>query len=272
MTTICFAGRIALIFVGESSPLSFLVQQLQESGHVTLHKISQAEPELNGRISDKSSSVSSTQSVAGSLPSLALKEILTVYFEIVHPFYPVVDWQWFSENYFNNDVPPLLLNAVCFVACYHCSTPLIFRLGYSSREKAKEAFYHEAKRLFDEDQEEDIVVVLQAVVLLSFYGGKARRVWNSRSWLAISITIAEEMGLYRATSRIKMNEADKCHLKIIWWCIVFRDFFTSLSYGRPPKTHDPNADTELLTLNDLDWDKDPDDPIFGKKDRRTANF
>lgn len=149
---------------------------------------------------------------------------------------------------------------------------VIFQMGYPSREKAKEVFYLEAKRLFDEDQEEDIVVVLQAVILLFFYGGKTRRVWNSRLWLVIAITIAEEMGLHRVTSRIKMNEADKYHLKIIWWRIVFRVFFTSLSYGRPPKTHDPNADTELLNMQDFDWDQDPDDPIFGRKDQVNCHF
>lgn len=261
-----------LIFLGESSPLSFLVRRLQESGHVTIHKLPQVEPEISERMSDRSSSIVSNQSAASSLPPNALKEVLTSYFQIVHPFYPVIARQWFCDKYFKNDIPPLLLNSVCFAACYHCPMSVIFQMGYPSREKAKEVFYLEAKRLFDEDQEDDIVVVLQAVILLSFYGGKTRRVWNSRSWLAIAITIAEEMGLHRLTSRIKMNEADKCHLKIIWWCIVFRDFFTSLSYGRPPKTHDPNADTELLTVEDFDWDPDPDDPMFGRKDAFNCHF
>ncbi|KAA8916918.1 hypothetical protein TRICI_000885 [Trichomonascus ciferrii] len=258
-----------LIFVGESSPLSFLERRLQESGHVSMSRLSHPLKESFEKSSVSTSS--SVDSVASSLSQDSLRELLAAYFSVIRPFYPVISRQWFSDRYFRDDIPPLLLSAMCFAACYHCSIPTNFQTGYASREKAKEVFYLEAKRLFDEDQEEDILVVLQSVILLSFYGGKTRRVWNSRTWLGVAITLAEEMGIHRSTSRLKMDESDKCHLKVIWWTIVFRDFFTSINYRRPPKTHDPTL-IRMLTIKEFLWDKDPSDPIFGQRDMTTCHF
>ncbi|CAN6675106.1 hypothetical protein TRVA0_089S00100 [Trichomonascus vanleenenianus] len=264
-----------LVFVGESSPLSFLVRHQKDSGHVTMSNISQVKvPRASSLVSPSSASSleSSTGSVVFSLQSGVLDALVTSYFHAVHPFYPVINRQWFAEKYAANDVPLLLLNAVCFAACYHCEQFVVYRAGYSSREEAKEAFYAEAKRLFDEEQEEDILIILQTAVLLSFYGGKPRRVWNNRSWLAIAVTIAEDLGLHRSTARMKMDEADKNHLRVIWWCIVFRDFMTSLNFGRPQKTCDSRSDFELLSLQEFDHDLDPSDRRFGKRDIANCHF
>ncbi|CAN6675190.1 hypothetical protein TRVA0_112S00122 [Trichomonascus vanleenenianus] len=264
-----------LVFVGESSPLSFLVRHLQDSGHVSMGNISQVKaPHPFSSVSP--SSASSLQLIPASaifsLQAGVLDALVAAYFQAVHPFYPVINRQWFAEKYARNEVPQLLLNAVCFAACYHCEQLVIYRAGYSSRDKAKEAFYTEAKRLFDDEQEEDILIILQTAVLLSFYGGKPKRVWNNRSWLAIAVTIAEDLGLHRSTARMRMDESDKNHLKVIWWCIVFRDFMTSLNFGRPQKTCDSRSDFEMLSLQEFDHDKDPLQSMFGKRDIASCHF
>ncbi|KAK9233895.1 fungal-specific transcription factor domain-containing protein [Lipomyces kononenkoae] len=258
-----------LVYVGETSPLSMLFRQAQDSGHVHMNNVSH----LNLSAGSPSSSVSSmADSVVSSLLRDVLEDLLSSYFHTIHPYYPLINRRWFADRYIVNEVPPLLLSAVCFTACYHCELSVIFRAGYSSREEAKETFYAEAKRLFDEDQEEDYLVVLQAAVLLSFQGGKPRRVWNNRSWLAIAVTISEDLGLHRSISRLKMNETDKRHLRIIWWCIVFRDIMTSLNLGRPQMTCDSRFDFDMLTLRDFEIDEDPANPIFGHRDLATCEF
>ncbi|KAK9234661.1 hypothetical protein V1525DRAFT_412378 [Lipomyces kononenkoae] len=264
-----------LVFVGESSPLSFLVRHLEDSGHVAMSNISQRKVTRPASTLSPSTASSATflpETVVSSLQSDVVEALITAYFHTVHPFCPVINRRWFADMYTGNDVPPLLLNAVCFAACFHCEQLVIFRAGYSSREDAKEAFYADAKRLFDEEKEDDILLILQTAVLLSFYGGKPRRVWNNRSWLAIAVTIAEDLGLHRSTSGLKMNQADKSHLRIIGWCIVFRDFMTSLNYGRPQKTCDSRSDFELLTLEEFDIDEDPANPIFGRRGIENCHF
>lgn len=264
-----------LVFVGESSPLSFLVRRLRDSGHVAMSNISQLKVQKKPS-STQSSSISSVpsnaESAVGSLDPGILEDLIRAYFAVVHPFYPVVNRRWFAEKYRQKEVPQLLLNSVCFAACYHCDAPVIFKAGYSSRDAAKENFYMEAKRLFDEENEDDILIILQSAVLLSFYGGKPRSVWNNRSWIAIAVTIAEDLGLHRSTCQLKMNAIDKSHLRIIWWCIVQRDFMTSLNFGRPQKTCDSRSDFELLSLDEFEGDIDPENPIFGKKDISNCHF
>lgn len=260
----------ALVFFGESSPLAMLFRNLPGSGRIHLKRSSRERSK--GGSPSAASTNSSASTVAGALRSEVLDELLSCYFHNIHPFYPVINRPWFAEKYATDSVPSLLLNAVCFAACYHCHAKVIFQLGYPSRDAAKGAFYTETKRLFDEGDEPDIIVVLQATVLLSFYGGKPKQVWNNRSWLAIAITIAEDLGIHRSISRLKMNDADKSHMRIIWWCIVFRDFMTALNFGRPPKTCDFGSDVEMLTLHEFEFDKDPTNPIFGKQEISNCHF
>lgn len=255
-----------LVFVGESSPLSLLVRHLQDNGYLRM------DSRRKQKSGDSPGSASSQSSMAASLPTDVLRDLLASYFEIVHPYYPLIKRRWFAQKFQDHDVPPLLLNAVCFAACYHCEASVIFRTGYKTREDAKEAFYAEAKRLFDLDEEEDSVIVLQAAILLSFHGGKPRKVWGSRAWLAVAVTISEDLGLHRSTSRVKMNEEDRSHLRLLWWCIVVRDMMTSFTWGRPPRTMESRLDFDMLTLKDFETDEDPEDPIFGRRDPKLCEY
>lgn len=262
-------GRETLSFVGESSPLSMLLRRFQDSGHVSMNPISH-KGVPNGQCTPESDNTASSvaDSVASCLVPGALEDLIEVYFTVVHPFYPFINRRLFAEKFINNCVPPLLLNAVCFAACHHCEPAVFHRSGFGDRQEAKMAFYSEAKRLFDEDNEDDILVILQSAVLLSFYGGKPRRVWNNRSWLAIAVNIVEDMGGHRSTVRSCMNDTDKSQIRIIWWCLITRDIMTSLTLGRPQKICDLRCDADLLTLEDFDRiDKDPDGIIFGRADR-----
>lgn len=261
-----------LVFVGESSPLSFLLRHLQDSGHVTMNEVSQRKTDRPPPSTPSSESTSTADSTISNLPPGTLDALVSSYFAMVHPFYPVIHRKWFADKYKRNEVPLLLLNAVCFAACYHCEQLVVFRAGYAKRQDAKDAFYAEAKRIFDEEQETDILIVLQAAVLLSFYGGRTKCVWNNRSWLAIAVTIAEDLGLHRSTLGLKMKEEDKTHLRMVWWCMVFRDLMTSLNWGRPHKTCDPRSDFEMLRIEEFEIDEDPSDAMFGKRDMANCHF
>jgi hypothetical protein len=198
---------------------------------------------------------------------------LTCYFTKIHPFYPIINRTWFAEKYKYSFVPPLLLNAMCFVACYHCEPCTIHRAGFSSSLQAKEAFYKDAKKLFYEEQEGDLLVTLQSCILLSFYGGQPRSALNCRTWLAMAATIAEELGIHSSTNKTKMNEADKSLLKIIWWTLVTRDAMTTAFFGRPQKICDQRCDVDMLNFEDfLIVDEDPEGLMFGRRDLTNYHF
>jgi hypothetical protein len=261
-------SKDTLTFLGESSPLSMLLRGFHDSGHVPMNSIAKRKPDTPSTNSE----VSYADSVVSTLQPGILEDFLSSYFTKIHPFYPIINRRWFADKYMASNIPLLLLNSVCFAACYHCDQDIIIRAGFTTRANAKETFYREAKKVFDDEQEDDVVVILEAAVLLSFYGGKPRQVWNNRSWLAIAVTVAEDMGIHRSTLRSQMNEKDKSHLRIIWWCMVIRDIMTSLTLGRPQKICDLRCDVDLLTLKDFEIDEDPENPIFGKKDPAMHHF
>ncbi|CAN6674828.1 hypothetical protein TRVA0_067S00342 [Trichomonascus vanleenenianus] len=276
-------NRQKLTFLGESCPLSLLLRRLQDSGHVYMTATS-AEEEGSESISQVSAgnnsgnlewppssdiaSSPSCESTASRIQEGSLKELLRVYFHVIHPFYPIINRRWFAEKYALQAVPPVLMNAVCFAACYHCNSTAIHNAGFSYRQDAKKAFYEDAKRLFDDDTESDLVVVLQAAFLLSFHGGKPRRVWNNRAWLSVAVNIAEDLGMHRFTVRSSVDKFDKSHLRIIWWCMVMRDIMASITLGRPHKICEFRCDVDPLMVEDFELvDKDPDDTdLFGKSD------
>ncbi|CAN6674823.1 hypothetical protein TRVA0_067S00232 [Trichomonascus vanleenenianus] len=275
-------NRQRLTFLGESCPLSLLLRRLQDSGHVYMTAASAEEEteatsldagvansgSLDWPPSSDAASSPSCESTASRIQKGSLQELLRVYFHVIHPFYPIINRRWFAERYASQTVPPVLMNAVCFAACYHCDSSAIHNAGFSYRQDAKKAFYEDAKRLFDDDVEPDLVVVLQAAFLLSFHGGKPRRVWNNRAWVSVAVNIAEDLGMHRSTMRSSVDKFDKSHLRIIWWCMVMRDIMASITLGRPHKICELRCDVDPLMVEDFELvDKDPDDTdLFGKSD------
>lgn len=279
-----------LTYVGMASPLSVLLRRLRDTGHVSVTKLAKTEncdSSISGTFSASTLSSTSSESSASALssnvplkdsavaklPPGGLEDLVSSYFAIIHPFYPVINRRWFADRYFSNTVPQLLLNAVCFAACYHCDPATIHRAGFASRRDAKEAFYRDAKRLYYDEHEQDLVVILQACILLSFYGGQPRSAWNCRSWLAIAVTIAEDIGLHSFSTRTEVNENDRSQLKIIWWVLVIRDVMTSSFLGRPQKICDQRCDVDMITLDDfMEVDRDPESPIFGRREVSSYHF
>ncbi|CAN6675166.1 hypothetical protein TRVA0_101S00144 [Trichomonascus vanleenenianus] len=272
-------NRQRLTFLGESCPLSVLLRRLHDSGHASITTNVTDLPALSPKANPGDSSAGiysyasnenflTTNNTARKLENGALDKLLRAYFHIVHPFNPIINRRWFAQEYDSQTAPPALLNAMCFAACYHCDSSALYDAGFSCRHEAKKAFYEDTKRLFDEDQDPDLVILLQVALLLSFHGGKPRRVWNGRSWLAVAVNIAEDLGMHRSTMNSRVDELDKRHLRIIWWCMVMRDITTSITLGRPHKICDLRCDVDLLTIEDFEEvDRDPDNTdLFGKAD------
>lgn len=262
-------------YLGESSPLSSLLK----SGHIQLNGVEQDASESNNNnnsnlIANEASPASVTDEVEMQIfeqrgcfrlpKKSALETLFKFYFENVHPFNPVVNRMWFANKYREGTLSHLLIHSVCFAACYHCPMSAIYEAEFSTRRQAKVSFYSKAKTLFDCNYEKDKLVAIQSCILLSFWGGKPNDVWNSRTWLGVAFSIAEDLGMHRSTENTDMHPADKSHFRIIWWCLCSHDILSSLTIGRPPKVTFERCDAEKLTLEDFaQADEDPGEPIFG---------
>lgn len=273
---LCFR-RQRITFLGESSPLSMLLRKMTDSGHIEIllppdsHRINS--PGDSSVISPNSSAgeVKAGSSPADDLPKHALELFLESYFTYIHPFYPIVDCKWFAKHYSADTVPALLLNAMCFAACYHCPISTVFSARFASLRAAKEAFYQYAKLALVTQGWPEPGVAIQTAILLSFQGaGTPGDVWNTGTWIGLAVSMAEDHGLHRSTLQANLNPKDKQLFKVIWWVLVFRDTMTSLTLGRPNKISMQDCDVDLLNLEDFNHDFDPEngETLFGRRDER----
>lgn len=123
--------------------------------------------------------------------------ILHAYFTWFHPCFPVVDRVSTSAAYAGRALSPLLLNALLFIGSTYASAELLVEAGFRERHDAKSRFYHRAKLLYDADWEEDKVVVLQALFLISFWRAGPLNEKDTRHWLGAAIGLAQARGLHR---------------------------------------------------------------------------
>uniref|UniRef100_A0A060T812 ARAD1C26070p n=1 Tax=Blastobotrys adeninivorans TaxID=409370 RepID=A0A060T812_BLAAD len=256
-------SKSSLSFLGESSPLTTLLRNFRESGHIQIQELS-PEPATAPQISDMD--ILERKGCFKLPEKNALETLFKYYFANVHPFHPFINRPWFAALYKKGKLPWLLVHSVCFAACHHCPSSAISGAGFMTRAEAKMFFYTKAKLLFDNNHEQDKVLVIQACILLSFYTGGPQDIWDTRAWLAMAISICENLGMHRSLAHTNMSDSDKSHLKIIWWSIANRDILTSLTFGRPPKIHLERCDVEPLELWDFDHlDRDLSEPFLGTR-------
>jgi len=139
-----------------------------------------------------------TRGGAFARPAAAASDaILHAYFTWFHPCFPVVDRTVISAAYAARSVSPLLLNAMLFVGSTYASPHLLVEAGFGDRHEAKSCFYHRAKLLYDAGWEDDKIVVMQALFMISFWRAGPLNDKDTRHWLGAAIGLAQARGLHR---------------------------------------------------------------------------
>ncbi|KAK9487707.1 fungal-specific transcription factor domain-containing protein [Lipomyces starkeyi] len=260
-------------YFGESFPMTFLLQNLnkcQNRLHDPGERTNLSNPPKHltqSKIAFLHSEKSFTKPQAQ-----VLDQLVATYFQVVHPVLPIIDRAQFMTLYHSEKVPWLLLHAVCFAASTHCSLDILCRDGvFCTRRDARTSFYNRAKALFDIDYERNRLVLLQAALLLSFWGGESSDYWNTFSWVNTAINIAESLGMHRSVPTFEMPPL----WKRIWWCLVTRDSFCSALLGRPLRINIKQCDLEMISKRDFETDIDPVGPgadLFGTRMIEHAYF
>jgi hypothetical protein len=91
---------------------------------------------------------------------------MKLYFNHVHPFCPVIDRAEFIRCYELGDCSLLLLRAILTTASLHAPASLLSDCGFADCSAAQESFFLEAKLLHDFTAEDDLLVLLQASIIL----------------------------------------------------------------------------------------------------------
>ncbi|KAK5000918.1 hypothetical protein LTR66_000335, partial [Elasticomyces elasticus] len=271
-------AKCGIIFMSRASPLTFALEEAQGGNNTinaALHDAGSHSPkgdsaktiEVDVHPSHLSSEDISYFKAKGAFerPQSDVSDAMVAAFvERFYPLYSIVDLNAFEESFKAGNLPWILFHSVCFVGATFCDLSVIHRAGFKGRWHARHHFYDKAKLLFDIGYETNKIVLLQSVLMLSFWGPQMKSYWNPCSWVGFGVTIAESLGIYRINTSTYMDTKRRSLLKRLFWALALRDAYCAALLGRPFRLNIAQCDTEPLTLEDFDHDEQCSNQDHGK--------
>ncbi|KAL4901773.1 hypothetical protein BDW74DRAFT_187173 [Aspergillus multicolor] len=192
------------------------------------------------------------------IPESGLRtELLRCYIKWVHSFLPVLNLQEFlrcvAVNDPEGDISLLLFQAVMFVATAFVDLKHLQAAGYATRKIARNAFYTRLRLLYSLDCEEDRIVIVQTLLLMTYWSdhmnNPQRDIWD---WIGICSTNAHSIGLNRDPSSSDMDIRTKRLRTRLWWCLFSRDRLIAMGLRRPTQVNEGSSNLPMLKLDDFD--------------------
>ncbi|KAJ5307100.1 hypothetical protein N7476_007756 [Penicillium atrosanguineum] len=275
------------VFLGESSPLTSVVDEGQRSLdkgnacgiqkgrlHYSISELRGSAESLDNSLSQRRKSLQDRLIRESALifPSPAICDVLLhAYFEWFHPCFPILDRSQIQDEYHENKISPLLLQAILFIGVSICSDVSLNTTGYNDRYQAKGTFYWRAKEIYDVGWETDTIIKLQSLFLLSFWRGGPTEERDVRFWLGAAIDLAQKKGMHVMSKLPFLSERDQKIWKRIWWALYVmkplndmdlpslmeqqvRDQQTSAALGLPSRIRDEDCQVEGLNIPDFEED------------------
>lgn len=160
------------------------------------------------------------RSLRNTLPPLnTQKALINAYIKYGYPLYPAIDPAPFRNWTDPSSVSLLLLLSVLFSGALHVEESVIHQAGYGSRLECLDAFYNQAKMLFDTDLENDKVAVVSSAFMLHDWWSGPTATMDPLIWLGHATRLAQNMGMHRSTAGSSIDASDKKLCKRIWWSI-----------------------------------------------------
>ncbi|KAJ5632132.1 hypothetical protein N7490_008471 [Penicillium lividum] len=195
-----------------------------------------------------------------SIPESGLRnELLRSYIQWVHSFMPVLNLQELlrcvAENDPDGNISVLLFQAVMFVGTAFVDIKHLQAAGYSTRKDARNAFFTRLRLLYSLDCEEDRIVILQTVLLMTYWSDPEnslqRDIWD---WIGVCNTQAHSIGLNKDPSTAEIDPRLK-RLRIrLWWCLYSRDRLIAMGMRRPLQVNEGTSSVPMLKPEDFDFE------------------
>ncbi|KLP03310.1 related to cutinase transcription factor 1 beta [Fusarium fujikuroi] len=276
-STITDTNRTA--FLGEAFSLSYVVHNvigpLFSSSSIHPHRLhfpltchGDGEPDSRSRVDIVTCQISHLKSQR--LLYFPCRETLHLlidcYFEAFHPAFPILDESSFRRATDTGETSLIVLSALLMVAVSICTTDVLQQNGSVSRYGARSIYYHQAKALYDADQEPSKVDIILGTFLMSFWWGGPNDPKDSWHWLGITSNLATSLGMHRSTQNSSVDSNTAARWKRIWWSIYIRENLVSGSIGKPRHISDSDWDVEAPTEEDLE------SVVSSERPERTAYF
>ncbi|KAL2868937.1 fungal specific transcription factor domain-containing protein [Aspergillus lucknowensis] len=196
-----------------------------------------------------------------SLPDETLQnELLKTFVLHVHPYLPVLDLPKFLETIANSNghtrVSLLLYYAVMFSSIAFVDPKHIHHAGYTSRRAARQEFFRKARVLYDLDIETDRIVLIQSLLLMTYWHETPDDPKDFRHWLEIALSLAA-MAPFPDGSEWPGARLSQGLWKRIWWCMYTRDRLVALNLRRATVISDVDFTVPLPTLADFEIQRYP---------------
>ena len=186
-------------------------------------------------------------------PALLLG-LLQSYADYTHPYMPTLDLAQLIRSVNQVDgfqrVSLLLFQAVMFAGVAHVEAGLLTNSGFTSRREARRILFNRTRLLYDLDYEDDETVLIQALLLMTYWREEKTGRKETHHWTDIVLSLAQKMGLHLEVPELS-DSATQILRRRIWWSIYLRDVQISLNKATPTRISEIDFDVPLLQLSDL---------------------
>lgn len=192
------------------------------------------------------------------LPAVPLQNaLLQAYVEYVHPYMPLMDLHSFlnvvnSRDGLHGQCSLFLYHAVMFAATAFVDMKHLREAGYSTRKAARKAFFQKTRLLYDFDYELDRLVLVQALLLMTYWYETPDDQKDTWHWMGVAISLAHTIGLHRNPGTTSMAPPRQKLWKRIWWSCFMRDRLIALGMRRPTRIKDEDFDVPQLEEDDFE--------------------
>ncbi|KAJ9144528.1 hypothetical protein NKR23_g5888 [Pleurostoma richardsiae] len=125
---------------------------------------------------------------------------------------------------YEEQISLLLYQAILFASSAFVGLDDLAKAGYQDRKAARRAFFQKTKTLYDVNYESDHVVLVRAILLMSYWQESPDHDKNSSHWVGVAISLAKNIGLHSDLSTNGLLTPRMLKLRRrIWWSCVMRD-------------------------------------------------
>ncbi|EXJ82703.1 hypothetical protein A1O3_06517 [Capronia epimyces CBS 606.96] len=196
-------------------------------------------------------------------PKDVCDEAVLAYFRNAHPLLPVLDAKSFLDQYSRRGcqgISLILLWSILHVAASFLRMETVTKSGFQTKKAMKIAMYQHVKLLYDNNQEPDQLVLVQAVILLGYWHPDTQDRFEAWHWTGIAISMCQSMGLHRSSFGLKTRgpqSADLMRLaRRIWWSCLVRDRWLAFIKNQPMRINLEDCDVPFPSTSDVTEDLD----------------
>lgn len=169
-----------------------------------------------------------------------LDELLRIFFQNIHPYYPVIDEFLFDEAYavaVRDEVTrrdrAVTLAAMLLCASMYLIKGKLYASGKWTQASLQQTLYNAIQEMYQPSSVGDNLTLTQACMLLSYWDASyAESSHRQSEWMDRAFIHARSGGLDQTTSEVLTDRS-----RLIWACCVVRDRIISFSSRRELQPH-----------------------------------